>query len=432
MKIAVVGAGSYVFGPSVLAQTFLDQGLDGIELALMDVDAEAVEGMAGVGRRMARERGLGAVQVTAHTERWPALEGADFVICCASPQMQRRHAMDREIIARFAPGHGISEFGGVAGISYSLRQIAFIEGLAKDMTRLCPKAWLLTVSNPLPRVVDAAQRCGVTTVGFCSVAQVAYGMLWKLLTGETIGYPFRKARDAFEAVTAGLNHHAFVVSLRDRRTGEDLLPAVRAAVASGATCGNPRAERMVRETGYLLTPTDEHTRDFFEPRPDDVPVTEEGTWHGNPEQRAERMAYLRAVAAGEASWDALLAKPSWERPLDLIAALRFGRPAMFEALNLTIGHTVLGRSEVPVVEAPAYANGAGLMPQDVAIPDAVMPYIQRTAMVTELIVAAALERSRDLLFEAADLDPTIVDKAAGRRALAACLQAHADLLPAYS
>jgi len=144
------------------------------------------------------------------------------------------------------------------------------------------------------------------------------------------------------------------------------------------------------------------------------------------------MAYLRAVAAGEASWDALLAKPSWERPLDLIAALRFGRPAMFEALNLTIGHTVLGRSEVPVVEAPAYANGAGLMPQDVAIPDAVMPYIQRTAMVTELIVAAALERSRDLLFEAADLDPTIVDKAAGRRALAACLQAHADLLPAYS
>ena len=61
MKIAVIGAGSYVFGPSVLAQTYLEQGLPDVHLALVDPDLETVELLAAVGRRMARERGLATI-----------------------------------------------------------------------------------------------------------------------------------------------------------------------------------------------------------------------------------------------------------------------------------------------------------------------------------------------------------------------------------
>src|SRR5579871_1233293 len=147
--VAVIGAGSYVFGPSVLDQSILQHRLDGLELALMDPDHEVLERMAGVGRRMARDTGVDT-RLTTHTDRATALNGAAFVICSASPQMQRRFRMDCEIVDRYLPDHLVTEFGGIAGISYTLRQIALIEGIAADMRRLCPDAWLLNVANPLP------------------------------------------------------------------------------------------------------------------------------------------------------------------------------------------------------------------------------------------------------------------------------------------
>jgi alpha-galactosidase/6-phospho-beta-glucosidase family protein len=51
--------------------------------------------------------------------------------------------------------------------------------------------------------------------------------------------------------------------------------------------------------------------------------------------------------------------------------------------------------------------------------------------VTDTIVRAALKRSRGLVREAAERDPTITDKAKGVAALDECLAAHADVLPAY-
>ena len=50
MKVALIGAGSFVFGPSILHETIVTHRLDDVELALVDLDSEAVELMAGVGR----------------------------------------------------------------------------------------------------------------------------------------------------------------------------------------------------------------------------------------------------------------------------------------------------------------------------------------------------------------------------------------------
>ena len=70
LKIAVIGAGSYVFGPSVLAGAILGHRLEGAELALVDVDRQVLDLMAGVGRRMVREAGV-AGRITAHADLLP-------------------------------------------------------------------------------------------------------------------------------------------------------------------------------------------------------------------------------------------------------------------------------------------------------------------------------------------------------------------------
>ena len=432
MKIALIGAGSYVFGPSILSQALREWKLNDIELALMDVDEGLVTAVADVGQRIASEQGLTNSRVTAHTTRETALTDADFVICSASPQMQRRFRIDKEIIAQHYPEHVVSEFGGLSGLLYSLRQIAFFEPLCADIRQFCPNAYLFNVANPLPRVMQAAHLLGVKAVGLCSFALVAHDMVSQLLFGESDRFPFQKTRDRLKITTAGLNHHAFVLELRDKATGADLLPQLRQVVCKqGKTGGNPRAERLLCETGYLLAPTDDHTRDFFAPAPGDIVPHTADTWHGSETQRADRLQDLHDYAAGHGGDAGIFRVVAWERPIDIIASLRLGHTACFDAMNLPNTGQI---PELPMgiyVETPAEVSEAGIVPTVFSLPQATIPYCLETAHITDTIVHAALERDRKLLDKVVVLDPTIVDKAAGERTLTALLAAHADMLPLY-
>ncbi len=432
MKIAFIGAGSYVFGPSILTQLYLEQSLTDVHLALVDPDVETIELLAIAGKRLAGEQGL-ATTITTHTERSEALEGADFVLCSASPQMQRRFAMDADIIDTYIPGHLKTEFGGIAGISYSLRQIALIEAITDDMLRLCPDAWLLDVANPLPRVAQAAQKNGIKTAGFCVVSLTAYSMLSDFLTGTRLDYPYAEGLQKWQITTAGLNHFVWLIEFRERSTGVDLLPGLRERLRAGdISHANPRAQGCIRDTGFLLVPGDDHTRDFLTP----LSLSDEAAsvlWHGDSLQRLQRHELLRQIGAGTSSWKELQRNEAWEKPVAFIAALTGGISARFHSLNLC--NDDLRISSLPpqvFVETPCEVSRGRVEPQRVTLPESVLPLCLRTAQVTDLIVLAARERSQSRVHEAVYLDPTILDKAAGLRAIDACLAAHADLLPVYT
>ena len=452
-KVAVIGAGSYVFGPSVLDQAILQHALPDLHLALVDVDGETLDLMANVARRMARETGVNT-QITTHTERTPALDGARFVICSASPQMHRRFAMDCDIINRMLPGHLITEFGGIAGLSYSLRQIALIENIAYDMSNVCPDAWLLNVANPLPRVCQAAHERDIKTAGFCSVSMQGYGMISRLLDNLPSYYPFAESQAKYQATMAGVNHFTWLCGLKDRATGADLLPLLRERVTQGATCGHPRAEQILRQTGWLLVPGDDHTRDFLAPQ---GAAPQMSPSHGSPDERVRRLALLRDIGEGRQSWDTLLAHPSWEKPFDLIAGLAYNRPARLHSLNLinasvdtssvafnlSLGgvpadaYGGLELKQIPqlpdnvFVETACQAGPDGISPDVVQLPPPVAALCRQAALITDTIAHAAALRSLGLLHTVVELDPTILDKQAGCAALDACLHAHADLFPAY-
>ena len=432
MKIAFVGAGSYVFGPSLLTQVYLEQNLADVHLALVDPDVETIDLLAAAGRHLADRCGL-ATKITTHADRTEALDGADFVLCSASPQMQRRFAMDADIIDRYIPGHLKTEFGGIAGISNSLRQITLIEAIADDMGRLCPDAWLLDVANPMPRVAQAAQESGINTAGFCAVAQTAYSLASDILTKKQLDYPYDEGRQQWQITTAGLNHFAWLVEFRERSTGADLLPVLRDRVSAGdASRANPCAQQMLRETGFLLVPGDEHTQDFLTP-PSAAADTVHVPWHGDPLQRRQRHELLRRIAADASSWDELRANEAWEKPVAFMAALTGGAPAHFPALDLiNAGRQISSLPPQVFAETPCDVSAGRVEPHRITLPETVLPLCLRTAQVTDTIVRAAKARSISLVHQAVQLDPTVLNKAAGIRAIDACLAAHADLLPAYS
>ena len=223
-KIAVIGAGSFVFGPSVLHDLIVAHRWAGCELALVDVDERVLGLMAGVARRMAADQGV-SLRVTTTTRRTEALADADFVFCCAARQIWERFERDVRIVDHRVPGHLVTEFGGVAGISYSLRQLTLMNEIVRDMQACCPKAWLFSVSNPLPRLIQAACEDGIKAVGFCSVGMVGYQSVWRLFNdGAWIGYPYREAAGRWSLVSAGTNHFAWLLKFEVRVTGADLRP----------------------------------------------------------------------------------------------------------------------------------------------------------------------------------------------------------------
>jgi alpha-galactosidase len=341
--------------------------------------------------------------------------------------------MDWAIIDNLIPGHLKTEFGGIAGISYSLRQIALIESLTDQMRGQCPNAWLLVISNPLPRVTQAAHENGVKTAGFCAVALSAYAMLWEIFRGGALSYPFTEGRALWRPTTAGLNHLAWVIGLDDARTGEDLLPELRSRSATGlAAMPNRRSLEFLRETGYLLVPGDEHTRDFLPPRAA-TPPTDVIPWHGSAIKRRQRLGQLRSVGDGSVQCQLLLKEgEAWEKPLRFIAGLSGGMAAEFPALNLANAGQVTNLPPKVFVETPCRVSSEGVHPATVQLPDAILPVCLRTAHVTDTIVRAARRRSRAILYEAVHLDPTVIDKNQGIAAIDACLTAHADILPAYA
>lgn len=448
LKIAIIGAGSFVFGPSALRGAIFDNRLDGAELALVDIDREPLEIMGGLGRRMAAEAGVNA-RVTTHTTREAALDGAHFVVSSAAPDFRRRHEIDCDIVERLAPGHGGTEFGGVTGISYSLRQIAFVEQIAADMRRLCPKARFLNSSNPLPRVCQAMHERGIESYGFCMASRTGYLMLCRVFD---VGFPdigkapagasapsgehdydwFETAgRRLWDVTMAGLNHFSWVLAMRDKTTGADLLGELRRRIAAGATSGYKRADAIGRETGFLLVPEDRHTADFLPPARPGPQETRRQMWHGGPDERRTRMQALRAAAEGTAPLASVLGAGAWEKPMDFVAALSRNKPAAFHALNTINRGQISNLPRNVFVETAAEVDAAGVRPQQVTLPATVLPYCSSAAAVTDAIVRAALARSRKLVHEAVELDPTIVDKAAGLAAIDAVLEAHADMLPGY-
>lgn len=429
LRVVLIGAGSYVFGPAMLEQALLEHRFEQLELCLVDLDEPLLELLVQAAARVAEDAGVAAT-ITASTDRRDALIGADYVVCAVSYQTLSRFAKDQEVMAKYAPEHLITDFGGVAGISYTLRQAVLMQGIAEDMTAVCPEATLLSVSNPLPKLCQLTQALGINTIGLCSVSLNGYQMLARLLDDNEVEYPFAPYHERWELRAAGLNHLSWLLEGRDRKTGEDLLPRIEKAITKRGLPGQPLSTEIFRETGFLPLAGDDHIRDFFKPHPEVGSM--EHTSHGDAGARERRLELLRNVASRQSGYEPLFVQKSWERPFALIEALQQLEKPETYVLNLVNQGQVPTLPRGVFVETPCKVSRAGLEPQLSPLPEAVAPLTTRTAQVHDLVVQGIMTRNKAPLYRALELDPTVTDKKACIRALGGCLQAHSDILPSYS
>jgi alpha-galactosidase len=423
-RVAIIGAGSFVFTLGLLYDLTTAYPVPGSTLVLMDIDGAMADVMARIARRMAADAGT-TLTIEATDDRAAALAGADYVTTSVAAQIRSRWETDKAALHRHGIREITSECGGVGGLSYTLRQASLLLDIAHDMARLCPDAWLLNVSNPLPRVVGAVTRhTAIKTLGFCNAS-------WGSDHGyeNVAGLLGRDVRD-INAVSGGLNHFAWLLDVTDRWTGEDLRPAVDARLAAAPIPWAPVVMHYWRETGYFALTGDEHMGEFvpFEP----TLSTEHVAHHGDATERAARRQALQAAADGTLAWQTLMHHRAWERPAEVIHALATGTRRRLDMVNLPNRGAIAGLPDDAVVETPAVVAGGTVTPLPLAMPDALADLWTRVSAVHGLAADAAATGDRTLLAETIDRDPAITDKRAAHAAIADLLDAHADLLPRFA
>ncbi len=423
-RVAIIGAGSYVFTLGLLYDLTTAFPVPGGTLVLMDLDAEMADVMARIARRMAAEAGT-PVTVQATGDRAAALAGADFVTTSVAAQIRARWETDKAALRKYNIREITSECGGVGGLSYTLRQASLLLDIARDMERLCPDAWLLNVSNPLPRLVTAVTRhTGIRTLGFCNAS-------WGSDHGyeNVAGLLGRDPRD-LNVVSGGLNHFAWLLSATDRWTGEDLRPAVDARLAVAPPPDAPVVMQYWRETGYYALTGDEHMGEFvpFEP----ALSREHTAHHGGDAERTARRQALREAAAGTRPWQSLMAGRAWERPAEVIHALTTGTRRRLDMVNLPNRGAIAGLPDDAVVETPAIVADGTVTPVPLTMPAPLVDLWTRVSAVHTLAAEAAATGDRAILAEAIERDPAIGDRPAAHAAIADLLVAHADLLPRFA
>jgi alpha-galactosidase len=424
-RIALIGAGSVEFTRDLLGDLLGFSELGDIEVALHDIDPERLDTGAAMARWTAEQ--LDATpKISTHADRREALDGADFAINMIQVGGHAATVTDFEIPARYGLRQTIGDTLGIGGIFRALRTIPVMLGIGRDMADLCPDAWLLNYTNPMAMLCQAYAHGSPHTkiVGLCHSVQHTTRRLAEL------------TRVPFEEVTflgAGVNHQAFI--LRFERDGEDLYPQLDEAIAN-----DPELQRTVRvelykRFGYFPTESSEHSAEYLPWLMHDDAALEHfripvGEYVRRSEENLELYEELKSALQNGGGFEI-------ERSLEyaplIIRSMTTGEPEVIYG-NVRNDGLIDNLPDGACVEVPCAVDRTGVRPTRVGALPAQCAALNRTFLnVVELTVRAALEEDRELVHQAAMLDPNAsasLDLETIHRVCDELLAAHGDALGA--
>lgn len=439
-SFVLIGAGSTVFTPGLMSDLASAPVFAGWTVHLVDLNGEAADTMARLGRRIAKERGAD-LHFVAHTDRREALPGARFVTTTIAVGAAQGWRHDIDVPARHGVAQTVGDSVGPGGVLRALRHVPELVAIARDVAELAPEALLVNYSNPLTANVRAVTaQTPVRVIGLCHGTMHTLGAL-----ARDLGVP----RDEIHAVFAGLNHLCWLLDLR--RGATDLYPRLRELVlASGGGADAPSSRHegvhlpvsadLMRTFGWYPAPGDRHVAEFFGwylrgSDGDALPWGLQGGRDMTMEYIAEKddlWTRLHGQADGTLPLDGT-EKQEAERLVAIASAVITGRELVELAVNVRNDGKIANVPPEAVVEVPAVVGAAGVTGLAVgALPDAIAAVLTSRAQQQELTVQAALSGDRTLAVQALALDPLVPDPATAVAILDDAVAAHGDVLQRFA
>ncbi|HEV2372261.1 MAG TPA: alpha-galactosidase [Streptosporangiaceae bacterium] len=424
-KVAFIGAGSVEFTRNVATDLCSYPELAGqLHLALHDVSAERLAYAKALVSRIVAQTGSGAT-VTASAGRREALRDAAYVINEIQVGGYDATRLDFDIPARYGVRQTIGDTIGIGGIFRGLRTIPVVTQIARDMVDVCPDAYLLNYSNPMAMLPWAVYEATALrkVFGLCHSVRDTHRFLAGLVGLDPAEVDF---------LTAGFNHQAFV--LRFAHDGQSLYPRLAEVVEASPELRRRVRVEMYRRFGYFPTESSEHSAEY-------VP------WFMRHDGEIERFRIfvgdylarsqenLREYETVQRELDAgtlLDLEPTGELASEFIHSLETGTEREIY-VNVRNGDLITSLPAQCCVEVPCAVGADGARPRAVGALPPQLAALNRTFLnVVELTVRAALDGSREHVYQAALLDPNTAATLTTTQTVAMCddlLDSHKALLP---
>ena len=435
IKISFIGAGSTIFAKNILGDVMLTPSLQNAELALYDIDedrlAESHKMLGNINKNVNKNRS----KIVSYTDRKEALKDAHFVINAIQVGGYKPSTViDFEIAKKYGLEQTIGDTLGIGGIFRALRTIPVMLSIAEDMEEVCPNALLLNYTNPMSILTQTMlTQTNIKTVGLCHSVQ---GVVEELY--ETIGWDYENDKDLLRYKVAGINHMAWLLEIE--KNGKNIYPLIKKEAQKLDTPHTDavRIELMSR-FGYYVTESSEHNAEYHpyfikEKYPElidkyMIPLDE----------------YLRRCEIQIKDWEtqrddyvnngSLTHERSVEYGSYIMDSIVTGKSTEI-AGNVLNNGLISNLPDDAVVEVPCLVNKNGVQPTRIGELPIQLAALNRTHInVHQLVVEAAITKSRNKIYQAAYLDPhtsselslndieSMVDE---------LIEAHGDYLPEFS
>ncbi len=393
IKIAFIGAGSFVFTAGLVRDILTFPLLRDAHLALMDIDSERLEFIRTKVTKIIAE-GQYPATLSATLDRAEALRDANVVVTTILTGTSDVWRHDIEIPKKYGVDINVGDTRGPSGIFRFLRTLPPMMDIVRDMEKYCPNAILLNYTNPMAMLCGAIQRQSfIPTTGLCHSVQGTAAMLagWIGAKYEDITY-----------TCAGINHMAWYLDYK--WNGVDAYPLIHKAITERPEVYN---EEIVRNEVYLalgkyITESSGHNSEYnwwFRKRPE---LIEKYCIHGTGWNPGEYAYILKEYQHTEKTWkdgvrvqlDKALTNDDLKRGGEyasyIINALMGGDMFQFNG-NVPNTNLITNLPQGACVEVPVLVDKAGFHPMHVgALPAECALMTSLSSGIEEMAIDAAL------------------------------------------
>jgi alpha-galactosidase len=432
MKIVIIGAGSRVFGRCQILDLLGNKELRQEELiiSLVDVNEKALDLMTRLAERI-REHLGSRLTIESTTDRTQALPGADYVITAVTLNRYDLWEQDYRVPRALGFNHIYGENGGPGALFHTLRNLDIIMPICTDIERLCPDALLLNFTNPEARILHAISHLtNVKAVGICHGFFDALGPVTRYLGREP---------EELEIVSAGMNHLFYFLKVKDKKSGEDLLPQLHQQALADPKAG-PLFKKLIEHFGGFSYPSDHHTGEYLS----FGDGFDNGMWvygrelkpvhNGNGNGKDPGDLPLEEYADGSREIDVKVLKHHHELSVPIICAMENDTPIRAESVNVVNnGGYIENLPKHGVVEVPAKVDGQGIHPESVGpLPESWAAVVRTQYSIHKLITEGYHNRDKKALLQALLLDPTCRSVTAAEKLMERMFYLQKDFLPEFA
>jgi alpha-galactosidase len=436
VRIALIGAGSLAFTPSLLKSLATSALSDEYKLtvALMDIDPGILDIMYKVGIKLqehfSKKGKAESLKIEKYTDRKSALRDADFVTVTISVGGAEATHLDVQIPKEVGIIQSIGDTVGPAGIFRCFRHTPVMLDIAQDMEDLCPRAILCNYTNPLTPLTRVVQReTKIRCYGLCSGPGSA-----KLALARA----FDSKPEDVEVYVAGINHLYWVKDFKVK--GQDGYALLKEKLDRGETPKIDPVHLQLHKIFGLLPSVGigHHVSEFFPSlfmhekavERYKIPLYLKGTIY-DYDIREQILKMLNGILSGERTIESL--KEGEEATaITLMEALVLGKRVLFPGINVPNDGLIPNIQSWGILEVPAYIDSLGVHPLSIGqLPRGIAAILSNRLNQYEVTIDAALTGDRSMAIQSLLMDGYVQTIDVAERLLDEVLEAEKKWMPSY-